>query len=578
MSKRVSTVLAVCALACILVLGMAYGGSGKSDKKAKLAVEVPDESNRKFTPQPVDFSSLHLSDIGTPTTLTGFWDYQVNGGACQMIRVNPANGNIHVIMMVADDSTAQSTSRRTAYAFSTNSGSTWNNFSNVRVPTRRSGYPFLDLGQGAIAGAAIIANHSVIPPNTDLQSTSYIDSPEGGGAFAEINAPPFLEAGGADEPIWPPVAGASDGSVVMSPGRFTAGTTHMTRTSDFTVWSAWVNFPGADQGAAENVIVSNATGRVAVLEHANGLNLAESTNNGATWPTTAVIIHPPQRIVGPDTFGIGWGADGVYNRNNFLAALEVTNQGANEPTDQAQIFFWSAATGLRLAVPHDTSKFIRFTNHSQGRYSSTVGYPVIGTTGDSIVIVFSAFQRDTSAAGFNFSDLWYTASSNGGVTWTPARNLTSTPAVDERYPSISKWNQRGFANIVWQEKLDPGSTVQDGRPVTRASQKFLRFLVDFRTTDVREEGKIANSYKLSQNYPNPFNPSTKIVYAVPAKSDVKLTVYNMVGQKVATLVDGVREAGSYEADFFAPNLASGVYYYTLNAGSFTSTKKMVLMK
>ncbi len=95
---------------------------------------------------------------------------------------------------------------------------------------------------------------------------------------------------------------------------------------------------------------------------------------------------------------------------------------------------------------------------------------------------------------------------------------------------------------------------------------------------MREEGKIANSYKLSQNYPNPFNPSTKIVYAVPAKSDVKLTVYNMVGQKVATLVDGVREAGSYEADFFAPNLASGVYYYTLNAGSFTSTKKMVLMK
>jgi len=361
----------------------------------------------------------------------------------------------------------------------------------------------------------------------------------------------------------------------MGPGRQAAGTSHITRTTDFTSWSAWVNFPGTDQGSARNVAIANTTGRVAVVENAAGLNMVESTNSGASWPTTPFVIFPPAYPVGSDSFTVTNGDDAVYNGNNVLVALEATAIGTT--TDQAVIYFWSAATGIRRAVAHDTTKFIRSLNRNQG-FHATLGYPVIGTTGDSIVIVFQAFQRDTSAAGFNYSDLWYTASSNGGVTWTPARNLTSTPAVDERYPSISKWNQRGFANIVWQEKLDPGSTVQDGRPVTRASQKFLRFLVDFRTTDVREEGKIANSYKLSQNYPNPFNPSTKIVYAVPAKSDVKLTVYNMVGQKVATLVDGVREAGSYEAEFFAPNLASGVYYYTLKAGSFTSTKKMLLMK
>ena len=85
-------------------------------------------------------------------------------------------------------------------------------------------------------------------------------------------------------------------------------------------------------------------------------------------------------------------------------------------------------------------------------------------------------------------------------------------------------------------------------------------------------------FALSQNYPNPFNPSTQIAYTVPEKSQVSLKIYNVLGQVVQTLYSGVRAAGQYTATFSGNNLASGVYFYRLDAGSFTAVKKMVLLK
>jgi hypothetical protein len=98
-------------------------------------------------------------------------------------------------------------------------------------------------------------------------------------------------------------------------------------------------------------------------------------------------------------------------------------------------------------------------------------------------------------------------------------------------------------------------------------------------TDVKEEnGILPDKYALLQNYPNPFNPSTIIEYNIPKESHVKLDVYNILGQKVAQLVNEVKIAGKYKVTFNAGNFANGVYFYKIEAGQFVQAKKMILLK
>jgi hypothetical protein len=85
-------------------------------------------------------------------------------------------------------------------------------------------------------------------------------------------------------------------------------------------------------------------------------------------------------------------------------------------------------------------------------------------------------------------------------------------------------------------------------------------------------------FALNQNYPNPFNPSTNFRYDLPVQSKVVLKVYNLLGQELATLVDGVQEAGFKSVNFNGDNLPSGIYFYKLSAGNYSSIKKMLVMK
>ena len=85
-------------------------------------------------------------------------------------------------------------------------------------------------------------------------------------------------------------------------------------------------------------------------------------------------------------------------------------------------------------------------------------------------------------------------------------------------------------------------------------------------------------FKVFQNYPNPFNPTTKIKYEIPKTSFVIIKVYNVLGKQVAALVNEEKSAGNYEINFDASELASGIYFYCINAGSFTDTKKMILLR
>jgi len=85
-------------------------------------------------------------------------------------------------------------------------------------------------------------------------------------------------------------------------------------------------------------------------------------------------------------------------------------------------------------------------------------------------------------------------------------------------------------------------------------------------------------FRLSQNFPNPFNPATRINYIIPVNGFVSIKVYNSLGQLAAILVNEVKEAGSYEVGFDASSLSSGVYFYRLDAGNYTETKKMSLIR
>ena len=142
-------------------------------------------------------------------------------------------------------------------------------------------------------------------------------------------------------------------------------------------------------------------------------------------------------------------------------------------------------------------------------------------------------------------------SSDGGVTWAQIDNQPFGPAT--------------FASsrVGWS-----------GGP----NDAVFRWDNNVLVTSVKQSPGIAEGFRLEQNYPNPFNPSTTIRYGLPLRSQVTLTVFNTLGQQVATLVQGEQEAGNHEVRFDAAGLATGVYFYRLQAGSSVETKKLVIVK
>lgn len=92
-----------------------------------------------------------------------------------------------------------------------------------------------------------------------------------------------------------------------------------------------------------------------------------------------------------------------------------------------------------------------------------------------------------------------------------------------------------------------------------------------------EEG-VGETFRLEQNYPNPFNPSTRIAFAVQGSGFTTLKVFDMLGREVATLVNENVQAGNHERTFDAAGLASGVYFYRIDAGSFSQTRKLLLLR
>jgi hypothetical protein len=143
--------------------------------------------------------------------------------------------------------------------------------------------------------------------------------------------------------------------------------------------------------------------------------------------------------------------------------------------------------------------------------------------------------------------------------------------------SLISWQNR-HGSIVVQD----ASFIYDGGLVTIPSVRVYKdsnhLTMTWGPTSVAVQGEVPREFVLAQNYPNPFNPSTTIRYELPHASRVSLKVYNTLGLEVATLVNETKPAGVYTAQFDAANLASGVYFYRLQAGNFVVTKKLILLR
>ena len=179
-----------------------------------------------------------------------------------------------------------------------------------------------------------------------------------------------------------------------------------------------------------------------------------------------------------------------------------------------------------------------------------------------------------------------------------ARNVVvafpTTPSF--RPVGSQSWTKSSFAvndtvhipvHLVFLGKQNANDSLAYYSPVvswTSGGTNYVRkhnVLVDFQSTitDVEQTSSVMPfRYELHQNYPNPFNPSTTIHYDLPKQSKVKMVVYDILGREVATLVNETKNAGSYQVIWNANRVASGVYFYRLQADAFTETKKLMIIK
>jgi hypothetical protein len=187
---------------------------------------------------------------------------------------------------------------------------------------------------------------------------------------------------------------------------------------------------------------------------------------------------------------------------------------------------------------------------------------------------------------------------NGTVTWTVNPKTAGNFAVQLFYQNYGttqtatiKWDGNTVGTVSLPAKTDstgvnvlaypPTFAVTTGPHTLSVTTSGINLdFVQFSkvVVGVGPDGELPGTFALGQNYPNPFNPTTTINYSLPKASSAQLIVYNLLGQKVATLVNEHQAAGNHTVQFDAKKLATGVYFYRLEAGSYVACKKMLLLK
>jgi outer membrane protein assembly factor BamB len=168
-------------------------------------------------------------------------------------------------------------------------------------------------------------------------------------------------------------------------------------------------------------------------------------------------------------------------------------------------------------------------------------------------------NEGTVYLGSTFGHYYYAIDSSGNLKWKIPLNeyqVDNTSAIDSNGTLYIGVHKSIFAND---------------------QEKNLIAISDDTTTSISDNFKQLN-YILSQNYPNPFNPNTKIDFIIKKRSNVKIVVYDILGNEISVLINEEKPAGNYSLDFNGDGLTSGVYFYTIVTRDFTETKKMILLR
>jgi hypothetical protein len=216
-----------------------------------------------------------------------------------------------------------------------------------------------------------------------------------------------------------------------------------------------------------------------------------------------------------------------------------------------------------VAATYDGSTAILYINGVFDT-SKSVGFPV-SNSGGVLYLAHNPDRFDNQSAFMGVIDefrIWNTARTESEIQSTMNQSLTG--------------NEPG---LIGYWKFDEGQGTITADATSNGNNGTISGAVWIPgISSTENENDIPDSYSILQNFPNPFNPATSIRYSVPELTKVSLRVYDVLGNEIATLVNEEKERGVYTVNFDASQLASGMYLYRLQAGSFVETKKMILLR
>jgi photosystem II stability/assembly factor-like uncharacterized protein len=450
--------------------------------------------------------------------------------------------------------------------------------------TTNAGANWTNVGGGAI-GTADIYNIFGVDAQTALCTTSpsatYIfRTTDGGATWTQV----LTVAGGFMDAIW--MFDANNGFAYGDP---VSGNWELYKTSNG--GATWTAAPalaqsGTEAGWNNAMYVSGSN----IYFGTNNTRIYYSSDGGNSWTAQTTTGQVNSYAVWFNNSNLGLmggstgGLDATTNGGTTWTPLTSPGTIASAGITGVGNYWWFAQQASPGVIYYSTNNGTNWTTD----YTAPSGqfYHIAKSRNGNWVL---AVQSDGGISSYIIvvpvELTSFTANaSNGNVelNWRTATEVNNQGFEIERRTETSEFRTIGFVegNGTTTEPrsysyLD--KTVEQG--VTYYRLKQIDFDGTYAYSDVVEVNVTGPlSFDLSQNYPNPFNPSTMIKYSIPESGNVKLSVYNLVGEEVAVLVNGFSQAGTFDVTFNASNLPSGVYLYKLQSANSVQTRKMMLLK